>query len=195
MPQLDPIWSVPSWTLLASAGAGVTGWSLLEYLLHRFLGHERRTWPNAFAMEHTRHHGEGDYFAPTWKKALVALVGVPIVSGLAAIVVGATLGVAFGASFVATYALYEVVHRRAHTHRGRGAYGRHLRRHHFHHHFGNPRANHGVTSPLWDWVFGTFEVPGRIRVPEQLCMRWLIDPRTGDVFEDLARDYALRRVA
>jgi sterol desaturase/sphingolipid hydroxylase (fatty acid hydroxylase superfamily) len=91
------------------------------------------------------------------------------------------------------YLAYEWVHRRAHTHRGVGAYGRFLRRHHFHHHFGNPRVNHGVTSPVWDVVLGTFETPERIRVPEKLCMRWLVDPHTGDVFADLARFYELRR--
>jgi sterol desaturase/sphingolipid hydroxylase (fatty acid hydroxylase superfamily) len=193
--MLDSLSTLPWWFLALAACAGVTLWSLAEYLLHRFLGHDRRTWPNAFATEHTRHHGEGDYFARSWKKALGALGAVPIVSAMAASVVGATLGIAFGASFVSMYVLYEWVHRRAHTHRGLGAYGRYLRRHHFHHHFGNPRANHGVTSPVWDVVFGTFEPPGRIRVPEKLRMRWLVDPRTGDVFSDLALFYELRRAA
>jgi sterol desaturase/sphingolipid hydroxylase (fatty acid hydroxylase superfamily) len=183
--------SLPEWS--AAAATGIVLWSLVEYLLHRFLGHDGRTWPNGFATEHTRHHAEGDYFAPTWKKALVALVAVAVVSTLAAYALGPTPGAAFGASFVGTYVLYEWVHRRAHTHRGVGPYGRYLRRHHFHHHFENPRANHGVTSPVWDVVFGTFEAPRRIRVPEKLCMRWLVDPMTGDVFADLASVYELRR--
>lgn len=189
-------WHAPSWIALAGCAlAGVLLWSIAEYLLHRFLGHDRRTWPNGFATEHTRHHSEGDYFAPTWKKALVATVAVPLVSALAALLVGPARGLVFGLAFVAMYAAYEWVHRRAHTHRGIGPYGRYLRRHHFHHHFENPRANHGVTSPLWDIVFGTFEAPGRIRVPVKLRMRWLVDPRTDDVFPDLADVYQLRRRA
>ncbi len=193
--MLDALSFPRAWAVVLAAGAGVTLWSLVEYLLHRFLGHDRRTWPNGFATEHTRHHSEGDYFAPTWKKTMVAMVAVPVVSGAAALVLGPTLGIVFGASFVSMYVLYECVHRRAHTHRGLGGYGRYLRRHHFHHHFGNPRANHGVTSPVWDLAFGTFEAPGRIRVPEKLCMRWLVDPRTGDVFTDLATFYEVRRAA
>lgn len=180
-------------SVVSAALAGVLFWTLLEYLLHRFLGHDRRTWPNAFANEHTRHHSEGDYFAPTWKKATIAIVAVPLATGAAALALGLKLGAVFGVSLVGMYVAYEVVHRRAHTHRGSGAYGRYLRRHHFYHHFANPRANHGVTSPLWDIVFGTWEAPGRVRVPVKLQMRWLVDPRTDDVYVDLAADYELIR--
>jgi sterol desaturase/sphingolipid hydroxylase (fatty acid hydroxylase superfamily) len=192
---LDTLSPVAWWPIALAALAGVTLWSLVEYLLHRFLGHDRRTLPNGFASEHTRHHSEGDYFAPTWKKALVAVVAAPAVSALATLMLGLPLGAVFGGSFVAMYVLYEWVHRRAHTHRGWGAYGRYLRRHHFHHHFANPRANHGVTSPVWDVVFGTFERPGRIRVPARLRMRWLVDPATGEVVRDLAAFYELRASA
>jgi len=176
-----------------TALAGVLSWTLLEYLLHRFLGHDRRTWPNTFANEHTRHHSEGDYFAPTWKKALVTVVAVPLATAVAALALGLKLGAVFGVSLVGMYVTYEVIHRRAHTHRGIGRYGRYLRRHPFHHHFANPRANHGVTSPLWDFVFGTWEAPGRVRVPVKLQMRWLVDPRTGDVHANLAAHYELVR--
>lgn len=167
-------------SLLAMA-LGATTWTFLEYGMHRFLGHDRRTFPNPFASEHTRHHAEGDYFAPAWKKALVGVVALAGVGALAAVVAGPTLGFVYAGAFVKMYLAYEVVHRRAHTHRGVWAYGRYLRRHHFHHHFVNPRANHGVTTPFWDIVFGTLEVPGRVPVPERLAMRWLLDPATGEV--------------
>jgi sterol desaturase/sphingolipid hydroxylase (fatty acid hydroxylase superfamily) len=166
---------------LASALAGITTWTLLEYGLHRFLGHDRRTFPNPFGTEHTRHHSQGDYFAPAWKKALAAFVAVGALGAVATLVVGPVYGPTWAASLVAMYVLYEVVHLRAHTHAGLGAYGRLLRRHHFHHHFANPRANHGVTTPLWDVVFGTLERPQRIRVPQKLQMRWLVDPQSGEV--------------
>lgn len=166
-------------------------WSFLEYFLHRFLGHDRRTMPNPFADEHTRHHSVGDYFAPTWKKAILTVVVFAAVTPLAALLVGTALGATYAAAFAAMYVAYEVVHRRAHTHEGIGAYGRYLRRHHFHHHFGNPRSNHGVTSPLWDVVFGTYESPERIRVPRKLTMRWLKDPSTGQVRAPFAGVYEI----
>ena len=176
-----------------TAAAGIGSWTLVEYLLHRFLGHDRRTWPNPFATEHTRHHSEGDYFAPASKKVIVTAAALPVVTAVATVGLGLQLGAIYAVSFVAMYVTYEVVHRRAHMHRGRGAYGRYLRRHHFHHHFENPRTNHGVTSPVWDIVFGTWRAPGRIRVPAKLQMAWLVDPRTGDVYSDLMDHYDLKR--
>ena len=46
-----------------------------------------------------------------------------------------TCGVACTLGFVAMYLLYEVLHRRAHTHPPRGFYSRMMRKHHFFHHF------------------------------------------------------------
>ena len=61
-------------SVLVAALTGLLGWSFLEYMIHRFLGHDPRTRPNPFATEHVRHHIEGGYFAPSWKKALTATV-------------------------------------------------------------------------------------------------------------------------
>jgi len=175
--------------LVIAFALGVATWSILEYALHRFLGHDRRTMPNFFSVEHTRHHIEGDYFAPTWKKGLaaVAITGLNFV--LLRLFVAEALAVAYTTGFVGMYVTYEVLHRRAHTHAGIGAYGRFLRRHHFHHHFANPRSNHGVTSPVWDLVFGTYEPVTEVRVPANLAMRWLVDPSTGKVWERFAAQY------
>ena len=178
-------------TAVSALLAGAATWSFTEYALHRFLGHDRRTMPNFFSVEHTRHHSEGNYFAPSWKKGLAALAFSIAVFALTSLLVTAAVSAAYTAGFVATYVAYEVVHRRAHTHEGRGRYGRFLRRHHFHHHFENPRANHGVTSPVWDFVFGTWESATEIRVPEKLAMRWLVDPSTGEVWGRLAGHYRI----
>jgi sterol desaturase/sphingolipid hydroxylase (fatty acid hydroxylase superfamily) len=90
------------------------------------------------------------------------------------------------------YGIYEWLHRREHTHAGIGPYGRFVRRHHFHHHFVDGRVNHGVTTPIWDFVFGTYEKPTTIRVPAKLCMAWLRDPQSGGIRAEHARTYQLR---
>jgi sterol desaturase/sphingolipid hydroxylase (fatty acid hydroxylase superfamily) len=95
--------------------------------------------------------------------------------------------------FGITYASYEILHRRTHTHAPRGAFSRWARRHHLYHHFGSPKSNHGVTSPIWDHVFGTYEEPGKIRVPRRHAPDWLIDPETDDVFPKYQDDYELAK--
>lgn len=93
------------------------------------------------------------------------------------------------------YCVYEALHRIEHVTAGIGPYGRWARRHHFHHHFVDGKTNHGVTTPLWDLVFGTYRRPGVIDVPPKLCMRWLLDPTTGGIREAHAGTFAMRRRA
>src|SRR5262249_9222158 len=57
----------------------------------------------------------------------------------------------------AGFLYYEAVHYRVHfSLSGSGLVAR-QRRAHFYHHFTNNRKCFGVTSPIWDYVFGTFK--------------------------------------
>lgn len=173
--------------------AGAAGWSLSEYALHRWVMHDPRS-KTAFAEEHRTHHARRFYFAPAAKKAMAA---VPVIGGglaLAVWVAGPT-GAAAVVGFASAYLGYELLHRRLHTHGPRGRLGRFLRRHHFAHHFNGPQTNHGVTSPVWDLVFGTLRDPGVVRVPEKHAMTWLVDPESGDARPEYARDYVVHRPA
>lgn len=169
---------------------GAVGWSLAEYLIHRFDGHGMKG-KTPFSREHLAHHADSSYFAPSWKKALAA---APVLTALgfgAVAVAGLAPGLVFTLSFAVTYLAYEVLHRRIHTHAPRNAYGRWARRHHLYHHHKSPRANHGVTSPVWDLVFGTWRrPPARLRVPRKQAMPWLVDA-AGDVRPEHAGDYEL----
>lgn len=178
--------------MIAAAACGVATWTLLEYLIHRWMGHDRRFRRTPFGVEHVRHHIEGNYFAPTWKKLVAAAIIVAVLCGPAIAIAGVALGTAYVAGLIAFYGVYEWLHRREHTHAGIGPYGRWARCHHFHHHFVDGRTNHGVTTPVWDLVFGTYERPTIIRVPRQLCMAWLVDPATGDIRAEHAGTYELR---
>ncbi len=173
--------------------SGALTWSLLEYLIHRFLGHEPKLRPNPFATEHVRHHSEGDYFAPAWKKLLAAAVFTAVLFVPVTGLLGLPLGLAYLAGLMGFYATYEVLHRREHTHAGVGAYGRWARRHHFSHHYSDARFNHGVTSPLWDLVFRTWKPVSTVRVPRKFVMPWLKDPRTGELRPEYADAFELAR--
>ena len=168
--------------------AGVLAWSLAEYTLHRGFGH-RKGARNPFSVEHLKHHATVTWFAPTWKKSLAALF-VLGVTAPALVAWQGVVGLVAAVSFTGTYVTYEVLHRRLHTHAGRTRYGRWARRHHLHHHFSRPRLNHGVTSPLWDWVFGTLEVPSTVQVPKSLALPWMLDAQ-GALKPEFSSEYVL----
>ena len=187
--------------MLLAASAGALAWSLSEYLLHRFAGHgplRRKTplWfltPKAlvipFLEEHTAHHRDPLYFAPTWKKAMAAILLVPVLGGLASLLVGRQAGAGFGVGYALTYLAYEVLHRRIHTHAPTNSYLRWMRLNHLHHHV-TPKLNHGVTSPLWDLAFSTRESVHPVRLPLQLAPAWLVDDG-GSVRREFTADYEL----
>lgn len=168
---------------------GASTWTLLEYVLHRFVFHGAS--PRRLgAGEHRRHHADPDYFAPWWQKALAALATTAVLAPLAIAAAGATRGLVFTAGFIAAYLGYEVLHRRVHTHPPRNAYGRWRRVHHLAHHFHDPGRAHGVTTPFWDVVFRTRLPIERVRVPTRLATRWLVDEH-GALRREYARDYEL----
>ena len=143
-------------------------------------------------VEHLRHHSEGNYFAPLAKKIGVVVVAMGLI-GTPAYLLFDTVGITYVGGLLGFYLFYEVLHRLEHTHGATTYYGRWARRHHFHHHFHNPKMNHGVTSPLWDLIFRTYQRPAAvIQVPERLQMPWLALPGADKVHQQWASDYAIR---
>lgn len=175
--------------LLAALGLGAASWTLLEYVLHRFVFHGASA-TRLGAGEHRRHHARVDYFAPWWQKGLAASGVTAVAAPGAVALAGPGPGLCFTGAFIATYLLYEWLHRRAHTHPPAGAYGRWLRRNHFAHHFHDPRLAQGVTTPIWDRIFGTRLPTAKVRVPRRLAMPWLVDER-GELHPAFADDYEL----
>ncbi len=157
-----------------AAFLGAIGWTFIEYVLHRFVFHGKSA-KSLGAREHRQHHAQVDYFAPWWQKGLAALAATSLMLPLSVAAQGLVLGLSFTSGFVAMYIVYEILHRRAHTHAPTNAYGRWLRRNHFAHHFADPRRAQGVSTPVWDFVIGTRLPIERVRVPRRLAMPWLID--------------------
>ena len=153
--------------------SGIVAWTFTEYMLHRFLGHEHKG-KNFFKAEHSVHHSKANYFAPGYKK----LVAAVFVAGLLLLFLSQVLSllnaIAFVIGFVGMYSLYEVTHYRYHAAKPLVKPFIELRKHHFYHHFHNPKMNHGVTTRFWDRVFQTFHKAEVVKVPKQMSMRWLV---------------------
>lgn len=181
-------------------GGGVVVWTLLEYVLHRWAFH-RRVLGRRVAREHIQHHAKVDYFSPVWRKLALAAMVLPLIMLAAGLVLGWELGSSVPTGVVVGWLAYEWIHRRIHVAApvggvGRlGAYGRWARRHHLHHHFGRADMNHGVSTPIWDLVFGTFVRPESVRIPRAHVAKfpWLLEASEGAprIASDWAGEYRL----
>lgn len=179
---------------IAAVVIGVNLWFLFEYVLHRFAMHELHG-RGIMSREHLLHHvSAGWNFSG---RLLLAWLGVAVVGALAWFPLGTWLfglpvGIGLATDWVLGYAFYEWQHALAHLRGPHNRYERWVRRHHFHHHFGHPMANHGVSVPWWDHVFGTYESPETIAVPRRLAagLGWLLD-HDGALRPEYADDYVL----
>ena len=175
--------------VVAAVAGGLT-WTAAEYGLHRFAMHELRGRGLA-SREHLSHHADVTYFSPASKKLLSAAATTAAVFPLCSAVAGRRWASAFTGGMVGTYFGYEVAHRRIHTHPPRTAYGRWARRSHLHHHFGAPMRNHGVTTNVWDRLFGSYDEPGVVTVPRRMAPVWLLDD-AGGLRPEFADDYVVK---
>ena len=196
--------TLPDITALHVAGFlfGPPLWTFLEYVLHRFAFHEAKG-NNYGSREHLAHHARRDavisFKDPDGRglnSIVYAWMGVLFV-GFVAIPLGgrvwgnAEFAAGAGPGFVAGYFFYEWIHWRAHMRPIATEYEAMIRKHHFLHHFRCPTKNHGVTTPFWDKVFGTYVTVEKVPVPRRFAMDWLLDG-DGEVLPEYAGDYELR---
>lgn len=179
-------------TLFGAFCGGAFFWTLCEYVLHRWFHIARGS--NLASSEHLRHHARRLYriTAISWLAwAGVFVVGLGAIPAVAWIVLPYPAALAIGTGWVVAYFAYEWIHALNHLKAPRTPYGRWTRKSHFHHHFGAPLKNFGVTLPLWDLIFGTYEAPRSVVVPRRLAMVWLLD-ENGEVRPEHRDDYAVR---
>jgi len=136
---------------------GAASWTLLEWLLHRAMHLPTGIdWISQLQYSaHLRHHREPDDL----EHCVVRLRnGIPITIVLlfaTRMVLGDwESATAFLSGLLTGYLFYEFVHLTGHAGRRLPAL-RFLQRYHTLHHFEQWNRCFGVTSPLWDWVFGT----------------------------------------
>lgn len=158
---------------LISFFSGIIMWTFLEYVLHRFLGHVHKG-KNFFKTEHLLHHSKANYFAPVFKKIIAALMVAVILFLLLNFIVETINALTFVIGLIGMYAAYENTHYRYHSSDPLIPPFIILRKHHFYHHFHNPKVNHGVTTRFWDRVFGTFVRVEKVKVPQKMSMNWLV---------------------
>lgn len=155
--------SAGPWGILGGFATGVAAWTFSEYALHRFLFHYEPSHPalqRAWYLIHGVHHEQ-----PQCRTRLVMppILSVPLAFafyGLFHLVVAVLLGLPLWVAplfsgFIAGYIAYDMLHYSEHHLAMRWGILKYLKRYHLLHHFKTPDDRFGITSPLWDRVFGT----------------------------------------
>ncbi len=145
-----PIPSRPAIWAIVYAG-GLIGWTLIEYLLHRVLFHHAPI----LSEIHARHHQSPQDLigTPAWASALIGLIAI---ASPAWATLGFGLGTAATAGLATGYLWYVFVHYATHHWRlRRGSYLYRARLRHARHHHLSQGGNFGVTTGVWDQIFGT----------------------------------------
>jgi sterol desaturase/sphingolipid hydroxylase (fatty acid hydroxylase superfamily) len=153
-------------TVGAWFGFGVFFWSLFEYLWHRFGLHfpaEKKIGQRFVYIMHGLHHE--DAVDPT-RLVMPPFAGV-ILAFVLFLLFRSVLGPLhvnpFFAGFIAGYLCYDYTHYAVHHFTPRTRLGKYLKQHHMQHHYVSQNARWGVSSPLWDCVFGTLEEAERVQ--------------------------------
>lgn len=126
-------------------------WTLVEYVIHRFILHHV-----VYIRDmHDQHHRSPKELidTPIWLSLSFMTAGVLLPSwwvfgfGIAG---GFTVGMTLG------YLTYGLMHHAMHHwHIRHGTYLYRAKRRHAQHHASIDEGNYGVSSPFWDYVFGT----------------------------------------
>lgn len=146
--------------------AGMLTWTLTEYMMHRFAFHFPAKTPKGQKVIYTIHlvhhhypHDEDRLFQPP----LVNVILASVFLGIFYLLMGHN-AFYFTPGFVIGYILYSSMHYSIHKFKPPFPFLQKLWRHHTLHHYRCPDKAFGVSSPLWDYVFGTMppkEIGGR----------------------------------
>lgn len=139
--------------------AGFISWQLIEYVMHRFILHryERLRNHSQIRQSHLVHHQQpqamDDLFIGlrmslpvTFCFCLLAWAVVQTWQATVYLFTGLVIG----------WFSYEWLHYQAHHGRARLRVMRYLKKYHLLHHYQTPHKRFGVSTPLLDFLFGTF---------------------------------------
>jgi len=130
---------------------GFMAWGLLEYVLHRWLLHGR---PSMARRSHARHHADDTALIST--PGLVAMAAACVVWAMLSTVFRTEVASQLVFGLYAGYNHYALVHHWQHRRPAAPTNLRTLERAHRTHHTQHT-VNYGVTTTLWDRLFGTFQ--------------------------------------
>ena len=146
---------------------GLFVWTITEYSMHRWVFHfhaKSESMKKLFWTFHGVHH---DYPSDPLRLVMPPSVSIPLSTGfffLFVWIMGYQNVSAFMPGFVLGYLFYDITHYGIHFFPIKNKVFGRLRELHMRHHFQTPDLIYGVSSPAWDYVFGTMLKPEHKKV-------------------------------
>lgn len=156
------VWSVTHTTLSASTTIGlfllgVIAFTWVEYMVHRHVFHMKTYSALREKLQYTMHGVHHEFPKDKDRLAMPPLLSVTIATILLLLfrVAMGDLVFAFLPGFLVGYAAYLAVHYMVHAFAPPKNFFRVLWINHGSHHYKNGELIYGVSSPLWDYIYGT----------------------------------------
>lgn len=137
--------------------AGLFFFTLIEYLMHRYLYHMHPESEKGKKMAYTMHGVHHEYPKDKSRLAMPPILSL-ILATVFFIIYRAVMGdyvFGFLAGFLMGYTAYLGIHYSIHTFKPPKNFLKILWQHHLIHHYRETDKAFGVSSPFWDFVFGT----------------------------------------
>ena len=144
-------------TVLGFFVIGVLTWTLLEYVIHRYVFHYKPKTRVGKLLHFIMHGVHHDYPNDATRLVMPPIISIPLAVAFYVVFI-LTLGrfaPAALAGFGFGYVCYDTIHYATHHFAMNRGVWRWLKHYHLRHHYQDDDAGYGVSSPLWDYVFGT----------------------------------------
>jgi sterol desaturase/sphingolipid hydroxylase (fatty acid hydroxylase superfamily) len=152
------LFDMPFSQILSLFIVGIFVWSLTEYTLHRFVFHFEPSSQLGRRIHFIFHGVHHDYPSDSRRLVMPPSVSLPLalLFYLVFYLLLTRIYVApFMAGFLTGYLFYDMTHYAVHHFNMHNKFWLAIKHHHMKHHYQNPSKGFGVSSPLWDNVFGT----------------------------------------
>jgi len=139
---------------------GVFIWTFTEYMLHRFVFHYHPSSAWGQKLHFLAHGVHHDYPNDSRRLVMPPTVSIPLAIlfyGLFYLLIPSGSVSAFYGGFLFGYVCYDTIHYALHHAPIKGKLGHWLKHHHLRHHYLDNGRGFGVSTPLWDYVFGTMD--------------------------------------
>ena len=138
---------------------GLFAFTLFEYVLHRYLYHLAPSTPRRAKIQYTFHGIHHEYPKDKTRLAMPPALAIFVAAfffGLFFLLMREA-AYAFFPGFLVGYSGYLATHFIVHAYAPPKNFLKQLWVNHSVHHYKNPESNYGVSSPFWDYIFGSFQ--------------------------------------